>query len=110
MLTDFLISDILRLTEEFMQTYTLDIRQRRQATFPKSLLEEVGVDVGDKLVAKVENKKIVLKPQKQAAMDAFKALQKAFQESGIPESEFQESIKKDREEYVRKNYPALYRQ
>ena len=92
-----------------MQTYTIDIRQRRQTTLPRQLLEEVGIDVGDKLEAKAEGKKIILKPKKQIALDAFKALQKAFQESGIPESEFQESIKKDREEYVRKNYPDLYR-
>lgn len=93
-----------------MQTYTIDIRTRRQATFPKPLLEEVGIDVGDKLIAEVKDKKIVLKPNKQVAIDALKALQKAFQESGIPESEFQESIKRDREEYARKNYPDLYRQ
>lgn len=93
-----------------MQTYIIDIRPRRQATFPRALLEEVGVNVGDKLVAEIENKKIVLKSNRQVTIDAFKALQKAFKESGIPEKEFQESIRKDRKEYVRKNYPALYRQ
>ena len=89
--------------------FTLTIRPRRQTTLPLPLLQEIGIDVGDKLVADIENKTIVLKPQKQVSIDAFKALQKAFKESGIPESEFQENLKKDREAYVRKNYPGLYR-
>lgn len=90
-------------------TFTLTIRPRRQTTLPQLLLQEVGLAVGDSLVAEVDNKKIVLKPQKQVSIDAFKAIQKAFQESGIPESDFQEAIKKDREAYARKNYPRLYR-
>lgn len=93
-----------------MQTYTIDIRPRRQATFPRKLLEELDLKEGDKLVASVKDKKIMLTPKKQVALDAFKALQKAFQESGIPEKEIQEALKKDREEYVRKNYPDIYRQ
>lgn len=92
-----------------MQTYTIDIRPRRQTTIPRPLLEELGIDVGDKLVAEIKQKQIILKPQKQAALDALKALQKAFQESGISEKEMQESLKKQREEYVRKNYPDLFR-
>ena len=92
-----------------MQTYTIDIRPRRQTTIPQALLQQIGVNVGDQLIATAQNASLVLKPKKQVFMDALKALQKAFQESGIPESEFQESIKKDREEYARKNYPSLYR-
>lgn len=92
-----------------MQTYTIDIRPRRQATFPRELLEKVGIGEGDKLVAEVKEKKIILKPKKQIFLDAFKELQRAFQESGIPESEFQEAIKRDRKEYAKKNYPDLFR-
>lgn len=92
-----------------MQTYTIDIRPRRQATFPRALLEKLELGEGDQLQAEVQDKKIILKPKKQVALDAFKALQKAFQESGIPEAEFQENIKKDREEYARKNYPDIFR-
>lgn len=92
-----------------MQTYTINIRPRRQTTIPRALLQQMGVDVGDQLVANVQNATVVLKPKKQVFLDAFKALQKAFQESSIPESEFQEAIEKDREQYARKNYPRLYR-
>ncbi len=90
-------------------TYKFSIRAKRQVTLPELLLREVGIGVGDAFVAVVENKKIILNPKKQAALDAFKALQKAFQESGIPESEFQDAIRKDREEYARKNFPDIYR-
>lgn len=92
-----------------MQTYTIDIRPRRQTTIPQALLQQVGVGVGDQLIASVENAAVVLKPKKQVFLNALKAIQKAFRESGIPESEFQEAIKRDREEYARKSYPDLYR-
>lgn len=92
-----------------MQTYTIDIRPRRQATIPEAILQQVGVGIGDQLVASVENETVVLKPKKQAFLDALKAIQKAVAQSGIPESEFQEAIKRDREAYARKNYPDLYR-
>ena len=89
-------------------TTILNIRPRRQVTIPGLLLAKVGANVGDKFVAEVENKKIVLKPQKQAFLDAIKTLQKIIKDSGIPEAEIQEAARKDREEYARKNYPYLY--
>lgn len=89
--------------------YSLIIRSKRQATFPNELLKKYDIVVGDSLVATDTSEGILLKPKKQVAMDAFKELQKAFQESGIPESEFQDAIRKDREEYARKKYPDLYR-
>lgn len=85
-----------------MQTYTIDIRPRRQTTLPRSLLEEVGVDIGDKLEAKAQGKKIILKPKKQIALEALAELQRIFKESGIPEKEFQDAIIRDREEEARK--------
>ena len=81
-----------------MQTYTINIRPRRQATFPKKLLEELGVDVGDDFEAYTEEKKIVLKPKKQIALEAFKELQKAVQESGISKKEMLENLDKIRQE------------
>lgn len=91
-----------------MSNYTLNIRPKRQATFPAELLAKIGVTVGDQLVAEVSDKKILLKPKKQVALDAFKALQKAVQESEVSEKEMLESLEKEREEYVRKKYPDLY--
>lgn len=91
-----------------MSNYTLNIRPKRQATFPAELLAKVGMTIGDQFLAEVSDKKIVLKPKKQIALDALKEIQKAFRESGISEKEMLESLKKEREEYVRKNYPDLY--
>ncbi len=87
-----------------MQTYTIDIRPRRQATFPRKLLEELEVKEGDKLVGSVKDKKLILKPKKQVALDAFKALQKVFAESGIPEKEFQDNLVKIRQQIYEERY------
>lgn len=87
-----------------MQTYIIDIRPRRQATFPRKLLEELGLKEGDKLEAFVKDKKIILKSKKQISMDAFKAIQKAIQESGIPESEFQDNLVKIRKQIYEERY------
>lgn len=85
-------------------TAILNIRTKRQVTFPEPLLAMVGATVGDNLVAEIENEKIVLKPQKAAAVDAFKALQRAFSESGIPEKELQDNLKKIRREIYLNKY------
>lgn len=87
-----------------MQTYTIDIRPRRQATFPQELLKEVGVDVGDKLVAEVKNKQVILKPRKQAFLDALKEIQRMVKESGIPEKEMQDNLRKIRQEIYDERY------
>lgn len=87
-----------------MQTYTIDIRPRRQATIPRTLLQQVGVGVGDQFVASVQNATVVLKPKKQVFLDALAALQKAFQESGIPEQEMQDNLKKIRRQIYEERY------
>lgn len=87
-----------------MQTYTIDIRPRRQATIPQAILQQVGVGVGDQLVASVENETVVLKPKKQAFLDALKAIQKAFRESGIPEKKMQDNLKSIRRQIYEERY------
>ncbi len=87
-----------------MQTYTIDIRPKRQATFPRALLEEVGANVGDKLEAKVDGKQIIIKPKKQVFLDALKEIQKAFKESGISEKEMQDNLKKIRQQIYEERY------
>ncbi|OGK26677.1 hypothetical protein A2954_01170 [Candidatus Roizmanbacteria bacterium RIFCSPLOWO2_01_FULL_37_12] len=80
-----------------MKTFTLNIRPKRQATFPETLLQEVGLKVGDKLTAQVKNNEIVLKPQKQVALDALKEIQRLVKESGVSEKEMQDNLKKIRQ-------------
>jgi len=87
-----------------MQTYTIDIRPRRQTTIPEAILQRVGVGVGDQFIATVENTAVVLKPKKQVFLDSLKAIQKAFQESGIPEKEMQDNLKKIRRQIYEERY------
>lgn len=87
------MSDIIRLMSDAMKGYTISIRSRRQATFPKELLEKLDIRVGSKLTAKVENKKIILKPNKQIALDALYEIQKIIQKSGIKEEELQKEAR-----------------
>jgi bifunctional DNA-binding transcriptional regulator/antitoxin component of YhaV-PrlF toxin-antitoxin module len=104
-LTNFLIPDILLLISENM-TVILNVRQRGQVTFSPLLLAKMGIGVGDRLVAKVQNNQVVLKPQKQVALDALKELQKIIQESGISEKEMQDNARKIRQEFYLKNYAS----
>jgi bifunctional DNA-binding transcriptional regulator/antitoxin component of YhaV-PrlF toxin-antitoxin module len=81
-----------------MQTYTVNVRPRRQATIPRELLKKLDVGVGDSFKAYVKDNKLIFKPKKQIAMDALKELQKAVQESGISEKEMQENLRRMRQE------------
>lgn len=86
-----------------MQNYTIDIRPRRQTTIPKSLLEKVGIGVGDKLVATTKDDQIILKAQKNVALDAYKELQRIVKTSGTSEKELQQNARKMRKElYVKR--------
>lgn len=87
-----------------MQTFTLNIRTKRQTTIPKSLLQQVGLKVGDKLVATIKEESIILKPQKKVTLDLLKEIQKIVKESGVSEKEMQDSIKKTRKEIYEKRY------
>ena len=65
--------------------FTIDIRPRRQATFPAPLLQMMGIGVGDSLEVEINNNQAVLRPKKQLALDALKAIQTAFRKAKIPE-------------------------
>lgn len=77
--------------------FIIDIRPRRQATFPSQLLQTLGVTVGDSVEITVEGQKAILKPKKRIALSAFEEIQKAFRSSGISEEELQKELLKDRE-------------
>lgn len=99
-------SDILRLisksqallTSYLTMTYTIQIRPKRQATFPSSLLEALGVGIGDSLKVTVKNKKAVVQSNKQVALDALREIQRIFKESGITEKEMLKNAEKIRKE------------
>jgi len=75
-----------------MQTYKLNIRDRRQITVPTELLALWEVGIGDSLEIQIKKKIGFVKPQKQIALDAFKELQRVFAKSEIPEKQIQTSI------------------
>lgn len=90
-----------------MQTYVLDIRARRQTTLPKELLNKLNLSVGDSVRAYIENKRLVLEPQKQVALDAFRALQIAVKESGVSEKDMQTNVRKIRRHLNEKRTQGL---
>lgn len=77
-------------------TYTIDIRPRRQATFPSAVLTALGLTVGDSIQIKVENGKAILTPQKQVALNALAEIQRAFRDSKITEKELMKEIDEQR--------------
>lgn len=86
-------------------TALLNIRQRRQVTFPEPLLGLVGVSIGDNLVAEVLNNQIVLKPQKQKTLDLFSQLQGIIADSGVSNADLQNAADEDRKVWA-KNYAS----
>ena len=84
--------------------YIINIRDRRQITLPAAVLSQLLVNEGDKLSLEVVNQKIIARPVKEQAMNNLKAIQKAFQESGVTEKELQESGVKIRKQLVEKLY------
>lgn len=85
-----------------MSDYTLNIRPKRQATFPAELLAKVGVTVGDQLLAEISGQKIVLRPKKQIALDALVEIQRIIKESGVPEEKLQKAAQEDRKKWAQK--------
>ena len=85
-------------------SYIASIRDRRQMTLPREILQKLSLSVGDKLAFKISNKKIVAKPIRSQSLDTLKAVQKAFQKTKITEGELQESGQKLRTKLSQKLY------
>ena len=83
------------------------LRPRRQLTLPRSVCEALGVQPGDRLVLELVDGKLVVEPQRVRAMEALRAIQQAFAESGISEEELLESGRQIREELFREKYGYL---
>ncbi len=76
--------------------FTIDIRPRRQATLPSELLDYMGLSVGDTIDIFVKNRQIIMKPKKQVALDALTAIQAAFFQSPVKETQLQKLLEKQR--------------
>src|SRR3990170_4015893 len=83
------------------------LRPRRQITLPRDVCEALGVKPGDRLVLEVSDGVLIARPSRQLALEALRAIQQAFAESGITEEELLESGRQIRDELFRENYPDL---
>jgi len=86
---------------------SVTLRPRRQVTLPRDVCEALGVKPGDRLVLEVSDGVLIARPQRQLALEALRAIQQAFAESGITEEELLESGRQIRDELFRENYPDL---
>lgn len=84
--------------------YIVNIRERRQITLPREVLNQLAVFEGDKLAISVVGKSLVAKPVKEQALDTLKAIQKAFKGTKISEEKLQRSGRKIREKLVKEIY------
>lgn len=84
------------------------LRERRQLTLPREVCEALEVKPGDGLNLELLEGALLVRPSKKAALDALRAIQEAFAESGITEEELLESGRQVREELVREKWPHLF--
>jgi bifunctional DNA-binding transcriptional regulator/antitoxin component of YhaV-PrlF toxin-antitoxin module len=78
----------------------ITIRQRRQITFPLSIIDRFGLNVGDKLLMKLEGEEIKIEPIKTKTVDLLSKIQEVIKKSSLSENEIQKSAKKIRKKLV----------
>ena len=83
------------------------LRPRRQVTLPRNVCEALGVKPGDRLVLEVSEGVLVVRPGRQAALEALRAIQQAFAESGVTLEELLEGGRQVREELFQERYGYL---
>lgn len=84
------------------------LRDRRQITLPRELCDALGVGPGDGLDLEFVEGAILVRPSRQVALEALRAIQEAFARSAITEEELIESGRQVREELVREKWPHLF--
>lgn len=78
---------------------TITITSKRQATFPKHLLDRLNARPGDRLVARVEKNRVILEPTGRGILDIAGTLP-TFK---IPKGKtLEDMINEARDAYVRK--------
>ena len=95
------------MSDEGRVEESVTLRPRRQVTLSREVCEALGVEPGDRLVLEVEDGVLVARPGRQTALDALRAIQQAFAESGITEEELLEGGRQAREEIFRERYGHL---
>ena len=85
----------------------ITLRPRRQVTLPRRVCEALGVEPGDRLVLEVSDGVLIVRPGRQAALEALEALRRAIAESGVTEEEMLASGRQIRDELFREKFPDL---
>jgi antitoxin component of MazEF toxin-antitoxin module len=80
------------------------LRPKRQVTLPRDICEKLGLNSGDVLELSIEGQNMIAKPRKTRSLDALKAIQAAFQQSGLSESELQETGREVRRQIILERY------
>ncbi len=93
-------------TAEDEMTFVV-LRPKRQLTLPKAVCERLGIKPGDKLQLTVQGDRLVIRPGKAVAREALRAIQEAFQRSGITEEELLESGRRIRHELAKERYGSM---
>lgn len=78
----------------------ITIRDRRQVTLPRVFLNKFGLDVGDKLIMRLESDHIKIEPIKTKTVDLLSKIQQIVAETGISEEEIQKSGKDLRKKLI----------
>ena len=82
----------------------ITIRDRRQITLPRLFLNKFDLDVGDKLILKLESGQIKMEPIKTKTVDLLSKIQQVVKESNISEKELQKSGRNLRKKLVKQYY------
>jgi len=77
------------------------IRDRRQITIPSLFLNKFGLDVGDKLILKLESDKINIEPIRVKTVDLLSKIQQIVKNSSVSKKELQKSASEIRKKLVR---------
>jgi AbrB family looped-hinge helix DNA binding protein len=80
------------------------LRPKRQVTLPREICDQLGIGPGDVLELTVADSTLIARPRKTVALEALKEIQRAFQRSGITETELQKAGRRIRQEVVRERY------
>ncbi|MEK7079191.1 MAG: AbrB/MazE/SpoVT family DNA-binding domain-containing protein [Patescibacteria group bacterium] len=80
----------------------ITIRDRRQITIPRIFLTKFGLDVGDKLIVKLQGNEMKIEPLKSNTVDLLTKIHEIIKDSGISEKEIQASARALRKKLVKK--------
>jgi AbrB family looped-hinge helix DNA binding protein len=84
----------------------ITLRPKRQVTLPRDVCDRLGIQPGDILEVTVEDRTLIARPRKAAALEALKEIQQAFDRSGVTEQALQEAGRRIRREVAGERYGA----